>query len=54
MLHAWRLKITLPGEEARREFEAPPPEDFKRRLEWLRGSAVMHRHNVHNEGASTK
>jgi 23S rRNA pseudouridine1911/1915/1917 synthase len=28
MLHAWKLKITLPGETAPREFEAPLPEDF--------------------------
>jgi hypothetical protein len=37
MLHAWRLKITLPGEDAPREFEAPPPEDFQTLLEQLRG-----------------
>jgi 23S rRNA pseudouridine1911/1915/1917 synthase len=28
MLHAWRLRITLPNETAPREFEAPLPEDF--------------------------
>jgi 23S rRNA pseudouridine1911/1915/1917 synthase len=28
MLHAWKLKITLPGESAPREFEAPLAEDF--------------------------
>jgi 23S rRNA pseudouridine1911/1915/1917 synthase len=36
MLHAWRLKITLPGEEAPREFEAPLPEDFSETLNALR------------------
>ncbi|MBN1438745.1 MAG: RluA family pseudouridine synthase [Anaerolineales bacterium] len=29
LLHAWKLKITLPGEEAPREFEAPLAEDFQ-------------------------
>jgi 23S rRNA pseudouridine1911/1915/1917 synthase len=29
MLHAWRLKLTLPGEDTPREFEAPLPEDFQ-------------------------
>jgi 23S rRNA pseudouridine1911/1915/1917 synthase len=38
MLHAWRLKITLPGEDAPREFEAPLPEDFQALLDGLRGS----------------
>jgi 23S rRNA pseudouridine1911/1915/1917 synthase len=28
MLHAWRLRILLPGESKPREFEAPLPEDF--------------------------
>jgi 23S rRNA pseudouridine1911/1915/1917 synthase len=37
MLHAWRLKITLPGEDAPREFEAPLPEDFQTMLDRLRG-----------------
>ncbi len=36
MLHAWRLKITLPNETAPREFEAPLPEDFIGMLEQLR------------------
>ncbi len=36
MLHAWRLKITLPNETAPREFEAPLPEDFTGMLEELR------------------
>jgi 23S rRNA pseudouridine1911/1915/1917 synthase len=36
MLHAWRLKITLPNETAPREFEAPLPEDFTGMLEQLR------------------
>ena len=36
MLHAWRLKITLPNETAPREFEAPLPEDFLGMLEQLR------------------
>jgi 23S rRNA pseudouridine1911/1915/1917 synthase len=39
MLHAWRLKITLPGESAPRVFEAPLPEDFLEMLEQLRRSA---------------
>jgi 23S rRNA pseudouridine1911/1915/1917 synthase len=29
MLHAWRLKITLPGEPQPREFRAPLPERFR-------------------------
>ena len=29
MLHAWRLRITLPGEEQAREFRAPLPERFR-------------------------
>jgi hypothetical protein len=36
MLHAWKLKITLPGEDAPREFEAPLPEDFRMLLEKLK------------------
>ncbi len=36
MLHAWRLKITLPDETAPREFEAPLPGDFLEMLEQLR------------------
>jgi hypothetical protein len=39
MLHAWRLKITIPGESAPREFEAPLPEDFLKMLEQLRRTA---------------
>jgi 23S rRNA pseudouridine1911/1915/1917 synthase len=35
MLHAWKLKITLPGGEAPREFEAPLPEDFAEYLKSL-------------------
>ncbi len=35
MLHAWRLKITLPNETAPREFEAPLPEDFKNLIDSL-------------------
>jgi 23S rRNA pseudouridine1911/1915/1917 synthase len=35
MLHAWKLKITLPGEDAPREFEAPLPEDFQTLLDGL-------------------
>jgi 23S rRNA pseudouridine1911/1915/1917 synthase len=38
MLHAWRLKITLPGETEPREFEAPLAEDFQTLLDQLRGS----------------
>jgi 23S rRNA pseudouridine1911/1915/1917 synthase len=38
MLHAWRLRIVLPGEDAPRRFEAPLPEDFQRRLDALKGS----------------
>lgn len=38
LLHAWRLKITLPGEDAPRVFEAPLPEDFRTMLESLRRS----------------
>jgi hypothetical protein len=36
MLHAWKLKIALPGEEEPREFEAPLPEDFQTLLDILR------------------
>ncbi len=36
MLHAWRLKITLPGEDAPRVFEAPLPEDFQTLVDNLR------------------
>lgn len=41
MLHAWRLKIALPGESEARQFEAPLPEDFSavlRELEKERGN----------------
>jgi 23S rRNA pseudouridine1911/1915/1917 synthase len=37
MLHAWKLRVRLPGEAATREFEAPPPEDFEKVLHELRG-----------------
>jgi 23S rRNA pseudouridine1911/1915/1917 synthase len=36
MLHAWRLRLTLPGEAEAREFEAPLPEDFVSALGLLR------------------
>ncbi len=32
MLHAFRLAITLPGEDAPRVFRAPPPADFRRQV----------------------
>ncbi len=35
-LHAWRLKITLPGEEKPRLFEAPLPDELMKVLETLR------------------
>lgn len=35
-LHAWRLKITLPGEEKPRLFEAPLPHELTQVLEALR------------------
>ena len=35
-LHAFRLKITLPGETRPRTFEAPLPDDLARVLEFLR------------------
>jgi len=35
-LHAYRLKITLPGEKLPRTFEAPLPPDLKAILETLR------------------
>jgi 23S rRNA pseudouridine1911/1915/1917 synthase len=38
MLHAWRLRIALPGEDEPREFEAPLPEDFAALLAELRGA----------------
>jgi 23S rRNA pseudouridine1911/1915/1917 synthase len=36
MLHAWRLRITLPGEAKPREFEAPIPEDFREAVDLSR------------------
>lgn len=36
-LHAWRLKLTLPGESAPRLFEAPLPPELMRALDALRG-----------------
>jgi 23S rRNA pseudouridine1911/1915/1917 synthase len=36
MLHAWRLKITLPGESLPRLFEASLPEDFRAALSQLK------------------
>jgi len=38
MLHAARLRLTLPGEAGAREFEAPLPEDFATTLAVLRHS----------------
>lgn len=35
-LHAWRLKLTLPGEEQPRLFEAPLPDELTQALERLR------------------
>ena len=32
MLHAFRLKIVLPGESDPRVFRAPPPADFRRQV----------------------
>jgi 23S rRNA pseudouridine1911/1915/1917 synthase len=40
MLHAWRLRLVLPGESEPREFEAPVPKDFEGVLAELRGEAV--------------
>jgi 23S rRNA pseudouridine1911/1915/1917 synthase len=39
MLHAWRLKLTLPGEDTPREFEAPLPEDFESLYQALRANS---------------
>ena len=39
MLHAWRLRLTLPGEAEARGFEAPLPEDFAGALDRLRQAA---------------
>jgi 23S rRNA pseudouridine1911/1915/1917 synthase len=39
MLHAWRLRITLPGESRPREFRAPLPERFRLLLRNLRAAA---------------
>ena len=36
MLHAWRLRLQLPGECEPREFEAPVPADFEEVLDDLR------------------
>jgi 23S rRNA-/tRNA-specific pseudouridylate synthase len=36
MLHAWRLRLKLPGEGQAREFEAPLPGDFASALGLLR------------------
>jgi len=38
MLHAWKLKLVLPGDRQPREFEAPLPTDFVDVLEELRGT----------------
>ena len=38
MLHAWKLKLVLPGERQPREFVAPLPADFVEVLEELRGT----------------
>ncbi len=35
-LHAWRLKIILPGEQLPRQFEAPLPDELEQTLERLR------------------
>lgn len=37
MLHAWKLRLQLPGEAEAREFEAAPPRDFENVLSELRG-----------------
>lgn len=39
-LHAWRLKITLPGEQKPRLFEAPLPGELAQALETLRQPAA--------------
>ena len=39
MLHAWKLRLQIPGEAEPREFEAPPPEDFERALREMGGEA---------------
>jgi 23S rRNA pseudouridine1911/1915/1917 synthase len=36
-LHAWRLKIVLPGETNARQFEAPLPRELRAVIEGLRG-----------------
>ena len=38
MLHAWRLRVLLPGEREPREFEAALPQDFESILAALRGT----------------
>jgi 23S rRNA pseudouridine1911/1915/1917 synthase len=38
MLHAWRLRITLPGEYEPRQLEAPLPEDFLDQLDRFRSA----------------
>jgi 23S rRNA pseudouridine1911/1915/1917 synthase len=38
-LHAWRLAFRLPGEDQRREFEAPLPPDLEATLRMLRSDA---------------
>jgi 23S rRNA-/tRNA-specific pseudouridylate synthase len=35
MLHAWRLKLKMPGEDESRVLEAPVPQDFQLALERL-------------------
>jgi 23S rRNA pseudouridine1911/1915/1917 synthase len=40
MLHAWKLRVHLPGEAQPREFEAPLPPDFERVLRELRGAGA--------------
>lgn len=41
MLHAWRLRLRLPGEIEARQFEAPVPDDFELVLGELRRSGSM-------------
>jgi 23S rRNA pseudouridine1911/1915/1917 synthase len=53
MLHAWRLRITLPGESAPRTFEAPIPVDMQTALTGLRaaGDDVVSERSGESAGA---
>jgi hypothetical protein len=46
MLHAWRLRITIPGESEPRTFEAPIPQDLSAALKELAKDRVSRAGNI--------